>query len=69
MSAATVKKQNRFSAWMNDFKAKSGVDKRRAVSDLLFNNPMYIIIAAAIIYIAIRVPAFLSVSSVVKSFR
>ena len=49
MSAATVKKQNRFSAWMSDFKAKSGIDKRRAVSDLLFNNAMYIIIAAAII--------------------
>lgn len=66
MSAATVKKQNRFSAWMSDFKAKSGIDKRRAVSDLLFNNAMYIIIAAAIIYIAVRVPAFLSVSSIVN---
>ena len=66
MSGAKVKKKNRLAAWLEDFKAKSGADKRRAVSDLLFNNAMYIIIAIAIIYIAIRVPAFLSVSSVVN---
>ena len=66
MSGAKVKKKNRLAAWFEDFKAKSGADKRRAVSDLLFNNAMYIIIAIAIIYIAIRVPAFLSVSSVVN---
>lgn len=59
MSTAAIKRKNRFSAWIDDFKAKSGADKRRAITDLLFNNAMYIIIAAAVIYIAIRVPAFL----------
>ena len=67
MSAATkTKKPNRFSLWVNDFKSKSGKDKRRVISDMLFNNAMFIIIAAAIIYIAIRVPAFLSTSSIVN---
>ncbi len=41
-------------------------DKRRAVSDALFNNAMYIVIAIAIIYIAVRVPAFLSLSSIIN---
>ena len=44
------------------FRQKSAADKKRAVSDLLFNNAMYIIIFAAIIFIAVKVPAFLSVS-------
>ena len=51
---------------MEEFKAKSGADKRRTIIDLLFNNAMYIIIVLAIIYIAIRVPAFLSMSSIVN---
>ena len=66
MSATTLKKKNRFQAGIEEFKAKSGADKRRAVTDLLFNNAMYIIIAAAIIYIAIRVPAFLKIPSIVN---
>ena len=49
MSTAAIKRKNRFSAWIDDFKAKSGADKRRAITDLLFNNAMYIIIAAAVI--------------------
>ena len=44
----------------------SGQDKRRRVTDILFNNAMYIIIAAAIIFIAIKVPEFLSVSSIIN---
>ena len=44
----------------------SGQDKRRKVTDILFNNAMYIIIAAAIIFIAIKVPEFLSVSSIIN---
>ena len=44
----------------------SGQDKRRRISDILFNNAMYIIIAAAIIFIAIKEPDFLSVSSIVN---
>lgn len=48
------------------FKTLNPSDKRRYVTDLLFNNAMFIIIAIAIIYIAIRVPAFLSLSSIVN---
>ena len=36
------------------------------MTDILFNNAMYIIIAAAIIFIAIKVPEFLSVSSIIN---
>ena len=67
MSAATLKRKNRLAASIEAFRAKSGADKRRAIVDLLFNNAMYIIIAIAVIYIAIRVPAFLSVSSIVNT--
>lgn len=66
MAAATLKRKTRLAAWLDDFKAKPGLDKRRTISDLLFNNAMYIIILLAIIYIAIRVPAFLSTSSIVN---
>ena len=65
MSAA-IKRKGRLSAKLEEFKAKSGADKRRAIVDLLFNNAMYIIIVIAIIYIAIQVPAFLSTSSIVN---
>ncbi len=51
---------------LSKFKTLNPSDKRRYVTDLLFNNAMFIIIAIAIIYIAIRVPAFLSLSSVVN---
>lgn len=66
MPELKIKKPNRIAVWMNDFKGKSRADKRRAITDLLFNNAMYIIIVAAIIYVAIRVPAFLSISSIVN---
>ncbi len=61
-----VKKKSRLARNLDEFRAKSALDKRRAVTDLLFNNAMYIIIAIAIIYIAIRVPAFLSASSIIN---
>ncbi len=41
-------------------------DKKRKIADIFFNNAMYIIIAIAIIFIAIKVPAFLSLSSIVN---
>lgn len=66
MSAATLKRKSRLAAWRDKFSNASGVDKRRMISDMIFNNAMYIIIAVAIVYIAIRVPAFLSVSSIVN---
>ena len=47
MSAVAVKKTNKFTAWREKFSAASGADKRRMISDLLFNNAMYIIIAIA----------------------
>lgn len=56
----TIKPNNR------RFKGLSGKDRLRAVYDLLINNAMYIIIVAAIIFIAIRVPAFLSLSSIIN---
>lgn len=48
------------------FRELPGKDKKRILTDALFNNAMYIIIAVAIIFITIRVPAFLSLSSVVN---
>ncbi len=53
---------NRFAA----FKEMPPKDKRRVVTDLIFNNAMFIIIIIAIIAIAIKVPAFLSLSSIVN---
>ena len=62
----TVKRKSRLARNLEEFRAKSALDKRRAITDLLFNNAMYIIIAIAIIYIAVQVPAFLSASSIVN---
>lgn len=66
MPDAKVKSKGRISARIDEFRAMSGADKRRTVTDLLFNNAMYIIILIAIVYIAIQRPAFLSVSSIVN---
>ena len=62
----TVKRKSRLARNLEEFRAKSALDMRRAITDLLFNNAMYIIIAIAIIYIAVQVPAFLSASSIVN---
>lgn len=62
MSDNSVMPQGKFSV----FRQLPGKDKKRIITDALFNNAMYIIIAAAIIFITIRVPAFLSLSSVVN---
>jgi methyl-galactoside transport system permease protein len=48
------------------FQGLSGQDKRRYITDILFNNAMYIVIILAIIFIAIRVPTFVSLSSIVN---
>ena len=61
-----MKKPSRVSLWINNFKEASPDDKKRLITDLLFNNAMYIIIAIAVIFIAVKVPAFLSVSSIVN---
>lgn len=49
-----------------DFKTKSPADKRRVISDFVFNNAMYIIIAVAIVFIAIKVPAFIKLPSIIN---
>lgn len=41
-------------------------DKRRRITDILFNNAMYIIIALAVIVIAVIEPRFLSVGSILN---
>ena len=60
MSETKTLKKNSLSGKINAFKAMSGADKRRVLSDLLLNNAMYIIILIAIIFIAFKVPQFLS---------
>lgn len=59
-------KQQMPSGKFSVFRQLPGKDKKRIITDLLFNNAMYIIIATAIIFITIREPAFLSLSSVVN---
>ena len=68
MADTSIKKvkRSRISLWVEKFKAADKDDKKRLITDLLFNNAMYIIIAIAVIFIAIKVPAFLSVSSIVN---
>lgn len=66
MSETKTLKRNRLSDKFAAFKAMNASDKRRTISDLLLNNAMYIIIAIAIIFIAIKVPEFVSMSSIVN---
>lgn len=62
----TAVKKNRFARAVDNFNAMSAKDKQRAVVDVLLNNAMYIIIAIVVIYIAIKVPNYRSVSSIVN---
>lgn len=66
MSENNAKKSTGLSGRFAAFSALSGKDKAHTISDLLFNNAMFIIIFIAVIYIAIKVPAFLSVPSIVN---
>lgn len=50
----------------SEFSKMSFKEKQRRISDMLLNNAMYIIIAIAIIFIAAKKPAFLSLSSIVN---
>lgn len=50
----------------SEFSKMSFKEKKRRISDILLNNAMYIIIAIAIIFIAAKEPAFLSLSSIVN---
>lgn len=51
---------------LREFADKDKKEKRRMISDLFFNNAMYIIIILSIVFIAIRIPPFLSLSSIVN---
>lgn len=54
------------SSRINAYKSMSAEEKTRALRDTFFNNAMYILIGVAIVFIAIRVPSFLSLSSIVN---
>ena len=66
MAEKQATKKNSIQTRWAHFQSLSKQDKRRTIVDMLFNNAMYIIIFIAIIYVAIRVPAFLSMSSIVN---
>lgn len=61
-----AKKQNRFSAWIENYNSLSAADKKRAIQGLLINNAMYIIIAIVVIYVAVQVPAYRKLNSIVN---
>lgn len=61
-----VKKQGKLAAQMETFKGLSPKDKRRYITDVLFNNAMYIIIVLFVIIVAVRVPQFLKPASIVN---
>ena len=58
--------RNSLGGKLGTFNALDKKDKHRCIIDLILNNAMYIIIVLAIIFIAIEVPAFLSLSSIVN---
>ena len=62
MSDLKVKKPNK----LDELKAMSAKDRNRAIGDLVMNNAMFIIIALAVLFIWIQVPAFLSLRSIVN---
>ena len=66
MAEKQATKKNSLQTRWASFQSLSPQDKRRTVIDVLFNNAMYIIIILAIIFIAIRVPQFVSLSSIVN---
>ena len=55
MSENSIMPQGKFSV----FRSLPGKDKKRIITDMFFNNAMYIIIAVAIVFIAVKVPSFL----------
>ena len=58
--------ENKFKAKEQAFKELSSKDKTKKIIDLLLNNAMYIIIVLAVIYISIKVPAFIKLPSIVN---
>lgn len=66
MSTERTQRKARLALWWESFRDRSPAERRRLICDLLFNNAMYIVICIAILYVAIRVPSFLSISSIVN---
>ena len=62
VSDLKVKKPNK----LDELKAMSPKDRNRAIGDLVMNNAMFIIIALAVLFIWVQVPAFLSLRSIVN---
>ncbi len=62
MSELKVKKPSKIA----ELKSLSANDRKRAITDLLMNNAMFIIIAIAIIGITIAEPTFVSIPSIVN---
>ena len=62
MSELKVKKPSK----LDELKAMSPKDRNRAIGDLIMNNAMFIIIALAVLFIWVQVPAFLSLRSIVN---
>ncbi len=58
--------ENKIKAKEQAFRELSSKDKTKKITDLLLNNAMYIIIILAVIYISIKVPAFLKLPSIVN---
>ncbi|EOS74500.1 hypothetical protein C819_03254 [Lachnospiraceae bacterium 10-1] len=57
---------NNLKAKQQAFKEFSTKEKTKKITDLLLNNAMYIIIILAVIYVSIKVPAFLKLPSIVN---
>ncbi len=66
MSEVNAVKKKTLGDRFAEFKAMEGADKRRVISGALINNAMYIIIAIAVIFIAIKVPAFVRLPSIIN---
>ena len=57
---------NKATSKAQEFKALSKKDQQRKIGDLILNNAMYIIIAIAIIFITVKQPNSISLSSIVN---
>ena len=57
---------NKATSKAQEFKALSKKDQQRKIGDLILNNAMYIIIAIANIFITVKQPKFISLSSIVN---
>ena len=57
---------NKATSKAQEFKALSKKDQQRKIGDLILNTAMYIIIAIAIIFITVKQPKFISLSSIVN---